>query len=74
VRLAGADLTAASRGERTRIRRRRVGRPERGEAVRQVPGVLGRVDLQDEQRVGDGHDRITERDQPRWIALDPERR
>jgi hypothetical protein len=42
--------------------------------VRQVPGVLGRVDLQDEQRVGDGHDRITERDQPRWIALDPERR
>jgi len=28
---------------------RQVGRPERGEAVQQVPGVLRRADLQDEQ-------------------------
>jgi hypothetical protein len=51
-----------------------VGRPERGEAVQQVPGVVRRADLQDEQRDGDGDDRVAERDDPRRIALYAERR
>jgi hypothetical protein len=48
---------------------RQVGRPERGEAVEQVPGVLRRADLQDEQGDGDGEDRIAEEDDPRGIAF-----
>jgi hypothetical protein len=32
--------------------------------VEQVPGVLRRADLQDEQGDGDGEDRIAEEDEP----------
>jgi hypothetical protein len=51
---------------------RQVGRPERGEALQQVPGVLRRADLQDEQGDGDGEDRIAEEDEPRRIAFGAE--
>lgn len=40
---------------------RQVGRPQRGKAMEQVPGVLRRADLQNEQGDGDGEDRIAEK-------------
>jgi hypothetical protein len=42
--------------------------------VKQVPGIVRRADLQDEQGDGDGHDRIAERDDACWSALRAERR
>jgi len=49
-----------------------VGRPQCGEAVEQVPGVLRRADLQDEQGDGDGKDRIAKEDEPGGIAFGAE--
>jgi hypothetical protein len=43
---------------------RQVGRPERGKAVKQMPGVLRRADLQHEQGDRNGDDRIAEKDDP----------
>jgi hypothetical protein len=53
---------------------RQVGRPERGEAVEQVPGVLRGADVQDEQGDGNGEDRVAEEDKPPGIALGAETR
>jgi hypothetical protein len=37
--------------------------------VEQVPGVLRRADIQDEEGNGDGDDRIAELDDPHGITL-----
>ncbi|GAA5004459.1 hypothetical protein GCM10023335_20680 [Streptomyces siamensis] len=42
--------------------------------MQQVTGVPRRMDLQDEQRDGDGDDAVAERDHPGGVALHAERR
>jgi hypothetical protein len=66
------DPDLADEEERQRVGQ--VGRPERGQAVEQVPVVGRGPDLQDEQCDGDGEDAVAEGDEAAGFAVDGRRR